>query len=299
MNRSNGSKISYILIASGASLWGTIGIFIKALYGNGLSSMEIVTLRAVSASLILIIYSLLKDRSLLKIHYKDLGYFAGTGILSMVFFNWCYFTTIEETSISAAVVLLYTAPLFVIIISKSVFNEPITLQKIAAMIITIAGCSLISGLLPGFNLHISAKGLLTGIGSGFGYALYSIFAKAAGKKYAPITITTYTFIFAASFLLAGSFLFSGREIDFSKSLILYTAALGILPTAMAYILYTSGLKYVDTGKAAIIANIEPLVAIFIGTAFFGDRMTLYQAAGGMLILLSVLIAGKNSNRSQP
>lgn len=279
----------YLMISSGAALWGFIGIFIKGLSGAGLSSMEITTIRAVTASSILFIYMILRFREMLAIRPGDIKYFLATGILSMVFFNWCYFTAIKEVSLSIAVVLLYTAPAFVIVISRFVFKEKITRYKIIALILTAAGSCLTAGLLPGMEIKLSLYGLLAGLGSGLGYSLYSIFAKIAARKYSPLTITAYTFFVAAIFLFILSYPAERISLLLRWDTLLYSVGLGFLPTALAYILYTTGLKNVEAGKAAIIANIEPAVAIFIGTALFGEKLAFSQIAGAVLIFISVFI----------
>ncbi len=280
---------SYLMIASGAAMWGLIGIFIKALSEAGFSSMEITTIRAVTAAAILFLYMAAFDRSMLKIKVRDIKYFLATGILSMVFFNWCYFTAIKELSLSIAVVLLYTAPAFVIIISRFVFKEKITSYKILALILTASGSCLTAGLLPGMNIKISLYGILIGLGSGFGYSLYSIFAKLASNKYSPQTITAYTFFTASIFLMIFSSPADKISLLLRWDILLYCIGLGLIPTSLAYILYTTGLKNVETGRAAIIANIEPAVAILIGTALFGDILTAPQIAGAALIFASVFI----------
>ncbi|HNX25021.1 MAG TPA: EamA family transporter [Spirochaetota bacterium] len=282
-------KHSYLLIASGSALWGLIGIFIKALSSAGFTSMEITTIRAIAASVILFSYMALCGRPMLKIKFTDIKYFLATGILSMVFFNWCYFTAMRETSLSIAVVLLYTAPAFVIVISRFVFKEIITGNKILALILTASGSFLAAGLLPGMNIQFPLYGIIAGLGSGLGYALYSIFAKLAGRRYSPITITAYTFLTAAVFLLIFNNPAEKMELLLRRDILLYCAGLGLIPTSFAYILYTTGLKNVEAGKAAIVANIEPAVAILMGTMVFGEILTLPQIAGTVLILGSVII----------
>lgn len=282
-------KHSYILIASGSALWGLIGIFIKTLSSVGFTSMEITTIRAVAASLILFSYMVLCDRAMLKIKFTDIKYFIATGIISMVFFNWCYFTAMRETSLSVAVVLLYTAPAFVIVISRFVFKEAITGHKILALILTASGSFLAAGLFPGISIRLPLHGIIIGLGAGLGYSLYSIFAKLAARRYSPLTITAYTFFTAAVFLMIFNNPAEKSELLLRWDILLCSLGLGFFPTSLAYILYTTGLKKIETGKAAIIANVEPAVAILLGTAVFGEILTVYQIAGTIMILTSVFI----------
>lgn len=82
--------MAYLFIIAAAFLWGIIGLFVQKLYEFGFTPFEIVTIRVVSAALILFIFVLMKDRSLLKIRWLDTKNFVGTGICSIVFFNWCF-----------------------------------------------------------------------------------------------------------------------------------------------------------------------------------------------------------------
>lgn len=282
-------KLAYIYVILGASLWGIIGVFVNDLSSAGFSSLEIVTLRVASAALILALYLLLTDPKLLKIDIRDLPLFLGTGILSIVFFNWCYFTAIKEVSLSVAVMLLYTGPAFVVLLSRIFFKEPLNRKKIAALVFTLIGCVLVVRLFPLGDLTISLYGILIGLGSGFGYALYSIFGKAALKKYSSLTIITYTFVVAALALIPTS----GVSIEFS---LLATTevwwsiiGLGLLPTALAYLLYTNGLSMVESGKASITATVEPLVATAIGVYLYDELLTFYQMLGFILIIGAVVL----------
>lgn len=283
-------KWAYLLIASGAALWGLIGIFVQGLYQVGFSSFQIVTVRLSSAALMLILYVYFKDKSRLKIKLKDWPYFVGTGIFSFVFFNWCYFTAIKETSLSMAVILLYTAPVFVAILSRIVFKEQFTHRKLLSLILTFIGIIFVIGLLPNIEgIKISFFGLLVGIGSGIGYALYSIFGKAALGKYHSLTITTYTFVFASVAILPFSGLWESVELFYNIKTWLYIIGLGLFPTALALFFYTTGLSYVESSRASIIATMEPVVATLVGILLYGDVLSLWQVLGMILVMAAVII----------
>ena len=100
---------AYISIISGASLWGLIALFFKFLTACGFSPLQIVALRVLFAAVLMTAVIFKIDPKLLKICWRDSWLFIGTGIFSLVFFNYCYFRSIESSSISIAVLLLYTA----------------------------------------------------------------------------------------------------------------------------------------------------------------------------------------------
>ena len=162
--------VATLLIVLSGGLWGTMGLFVHALNSIGISTMQMVEIRAIVTALILFIGLSITKPSLLKIRLRDSWCFVGTGIFSVVFFNFCYFSTIENSSMSVAAVLLYTSPIFVMLLSHLLFKERFTPRKGIALLLAIVGCILVSGLLIGIP-PLSPFGFLTGIGAGFGYAL--------------------------------------------------------------------------------------------------------------------------------
>ncbi|MCQ6268073.1 DMT family transporter [Fictibacillus sp. WQ 8-8] len=291
-------KWPYIWIASGAALWGTIGIFIKELSSLGFTPIQIVVLRALGAAIAFIIITLFTDRSLLRIKLRDTHYFIGTGLLSIAFFNWCYFKAMEEMSLSVAAVLLYTAPAFVLILSRIFFNDLITGKKLTALGVTFLGCLFVVGYMPSAKAGITLSGLLTGLGAGLGYSLYSIFGKAASAKYHTLTITTFTFIFAGLALFPVSGLATSIHLLENGKVFLYISGLGIIPTVFAYILYTVGLRQVEPSRAAIVSTIEPVVATLTGFFLFKEELTLLQTIGILLVIsAAVLVQDKKTSAS--
>ena len=190
-------KLIYILaIVLGASLWGTIGVFSNELEIRGLSAMQVTMVRCIVTVAILFLAILIIDRKGLRIDPKDIWMFLGSGVLGIVTFNVLYFEEVRiGCPLSMVAVLLYTAPLFVLVLSYFIFKEKMGKKKIVAAVIAFAGCALTAGIL-GSGGDFNFTGFLMGIGSGFGYALYTIFSKFALKKYNPLTLTFYTFLLA-------------------------------------------------------------------------------------------------------
>ena len=281
-------RLPYIYVFLGAALWGIIGLFIEELFQAGFSSLQIVTLRVVSASVMLLVFVAITNTELLKINLRDTMSFVGTGIFSTVFFSWAYFTAIEEVSLSIAVILLYTGPAFVVILSRIFFGEPITSRKIGALALTLLGCVLVIKVFPVTADRISWYGIIVGLGSGFGYALYSIFGKHALKKYHPLTVIVYTFVFASIVMLPVSGITISMTDLQSSHVWITILGLGFLPTALAYYLYTMGLSMIESGRASIAATIEPLVATLLGVFVFNEVLTVFQVVGMLLVLSAVV-----------
>lgn len=281
--------LPYIMIAFGAALWGLIAIFVRELKTAGLTEMEIVTVRVTFAAIFLLIIGMVSYRDEMQVKLRKLPVFIGTGICSIAFFNYCYFFTINEMSVSIAVILLYTSPAFVTIMSFIFLKESIHKKKIIAVIGTILGCIFIVGVGGEKGTPITLLGILTGLGSGFGYALYSIFGKVALKEIKPFTVTLYTFLVAAIALLPFSGIWGKLEVILSTKVLLVSAGLGLIPTVLAFLVYTWGLEKTESSRAAVIATVEPVVAMLIGLVIFQETLGLSQMVGALLIFASVLI----------
>ena len=285
--KKDGQKAAVAKILAAAAGWGIIGVFSRPLSDAGLNAVQITFVRSVIVALGMALYLLLTDRKQFQIHWKDIWMFLGTGLLSIVFFNICYFLTIERATLAAASILLYTAPCFVMLMSAVFFHEKVTVQKLAALVLAFAGCVLVSGFTGG---QMSGFAVLTGIGSGIGYALYSIFGSVALKKYQPFTVIFYTFLIASVGLVPFSAVTEISAVMIgSGSVIASGLALGVLSTLLPFILYTGGLKELEAGKASVLAFAEPMVATIAGIVIFKEKVNMQNALGIVLIFAAILL----------
>lgn len=286
----------YIIIAG--ILWGIISLFVNELKVIGFDSMQIVAIRVFFSALILVIFLLVTDRQKLKIKLKDIPLFIGTGLCSIVFFNFCYFEAIKVIGGAAVpALLLYTAPIFVMVMSVFLFKEKITVQKLISLIMTFLGLMFVTGAFSE-NAKISLYALLLGLGSGFGYALYSIFGKFLVDKYSAVTITAFTFIVAAICVVPFSGVAQKAELLLSVRGISAALALALLSTVIPFMAYTKGLSGIEVGKASILATIEPFSAAVVGIVFFKEEMTAVKIIGMLMVLAAIVMLNIKIKKSE-
>lgn len=289
MQRTDHRKTGEIYVITAGVCWGMIGIFTRQMSAADLDSVQVTFLRNLIAALELALLIGIRDRKNLKIDPKDIWIFLGTGVLSIAFFNVCYFKTIQMTSLSVAAVLLYTAPAMVVIMSCLFFCEKMNMRKLIALLMAFAGCIFTTGII-GDQMQISRIGILIGLGSGFGYALYSIFGTIAAKKYSSYTISFYTFVFATAALLPICRITAAASIiKENPEIILVSIGLSTLSTIVPFVCYTIGLQMMEAGKASIMAFIEPLVACICGIVVFHEKMSLFNVVGMALIFISLML----------
>ena len=267
-------------------LWGFMGLFTRNLYALGFDAPGALIVRCGLAAVLFAALLLLKDPKRFRIRLRDLWCFLGVGLCSLLFFTWCYFQCIRLTSLSMAAVLLYTAPSNVMVLSLFLFREKLTSIKIVALLLAFAGCCLVSGIGSG---EVNVPGVLFGLGAGLGYALYSIFARyALLRGYDSGTISFYAMLIAT----VGAVLIWGggepvRLMCSSLPAALWCVATGLFSCFLPYLLYTFGLSGTETGKAAVMASTEPVVATIVGAALFDEALTVKSALGVLLVLAAI------------
>lgn len=281
---------AYASILLAAALWGIIGLWNRRLMAGGLSPTGIVTVRNFGGMVLLCAVFAVKDRSVFRVKREHLKYFFGTGIISVVLFTICYFSCQQICSLAIASILLYTAPSFVVLLSALLWKESIDLFKILALLLTLVGCSMVCGLFSG-DVTVTLTGFLLGLGAGFFYALYSIFGRYALDHYSSMTVTVWTFLFAgpASLLLLRPADISAMGSD--PTMPITAVCLVVFSTVLPYLFYTSGLAKVESGKASIMASLEPVLASLVGVIAFGEPMTAMTAIGIFCVLGGVAILG--------
>lgn len=278
----------FVLMAS--VLWGSMGIVTRYVVAIGFNTRQTAAVRITSAAAVLILFLLITDRSKLKLRKEDFKWFLGTGLGSLFINNLAYAATVQRASHSVAVVLLYTAPFFVMIMSVLFFKEKLTVQKIAALFLSFAGCILVVGLSGanvGGNVIIT---LLIGLSAGFGYSLYSIFGKVLMGRYESLTVTVYTFILAslASLVIAEP-VSMVRIIAANAEKMPVTVIGSVITLALPYICYSAALKYIESSKASIIASFEVVAASLFGVFLYHELLDIYNIVGIVCVVAALII----------
>ena len=289
-------KIAPLLIVLAGCFWGTLGIFVRKLTDMGLSSLDIGAIRNSFTAVILFLIIGLRDRKTMKIQLKSVPWLAASGIFSVVLMNYFYFTAVTLMDMSISSILLYTSPIFVMLMSAVFFREKITVKKIVALIMAFGGCCLVSGIAGGAVVNV--KGVAFGIASGFVYALYSIFSRISLKQgVSGVAVSTYTFLFAA---IGGIALADVGNIfrvvaENGPWAIAFMALYAFTATVIPYVFYTIGLTYVENGVAAVIVAIEPVVATLIGAVMYKEIPSLSAAFGIVLVLTAIILLNIRRN----
>ena len=281
---------AYLFVTLGAALWGCVGVFVNGLSARGVSAIQIASLRMVGGTAVLLVWMIRSAPHRLQLRRPaDVRLFILTGAVSIAVFQWSYLSAIRSVGMSAAVVLLYTSPGFVVIFARLLFGERITGPKIFCLLAMFLGVVAVSGVIGGDSgARLSVQGTILGLLAGLSFSLYTVVGKYALQRYGAQTVTVYTFA-AAAIALTPAVLIDPTPFPWSSfPVYLWAAGIIAVPTVGAYMVYAMGLSHVESGRAAIVGTVEVLVAVVIGVLFFGDHAGASQLAGTALIVAAAL-----------
>jgi len=286
-------KFAALMPLTAGILWGSVGIFVRRMTAFGMENSTILFTRMFLGVIIMLAGILLVNRGLLHLNKKDIGiiiFGAVTGNLGLSYF---YNEAMNELTLSFAAVLLSTFPIFVMFFAAVLFRERITKRKVLCMIMAIAGCVLVSGFLEAKGaITWTAAGVAAGVAASFCYGLYSIMSKMIMQRgYNSITITFY-FMLTISVVLT-PFTDFGIITDFVAEAPVVNGALllghAALCAVIPYVIYTMSFNYMDSGKAAILAAIEPAAAMIFGVILFDEIPTILMVAGMILTIVALSV----------
>ena len=282
-------------------LWGSIGFFVRKLNGLGVDTELTAFMRIFCAWIILIPLlmgmSLKSGRNYFKISKKGLLQCLIMGIVTQAFFNLSYSGCINSVGVAMGSVLLYTAPIFVSILSRLLFKEEINARKGISLVINLLGCFI---MVTGGDLSVlkvSGIGILLGIGAGFFYAMVTILGKFTSDEVDPFTMVFYNFLFGwiSLALISNPIPKIAAVSDLHFWLLAF--GYGLIPTVGSYLFYMNGISHdVELSRVPIIASVEPIIATIIGLLVFGENITLVNALGLVIVLFSIVLM--NSGRKE-
>ena len=277
-------------------MFGSSGIFVRTLTQNGIDSTTLLFLRFSIAIIPILIAILLTDKKLLKVNLRDIPLFIVCSIC-IVGLNLCYNESMNSIPLSLAATLLSIAPIFVLIFAYVLFREKITRRKLVCMILAIAGCMLMTGVLESSIANISIYGIVLGIGAGVFWAIYLM----ASKKSIEQGNHTFTILFYSIIIISIALI---PFTDFSQIsnfvsinptfTILFLIIHSTFSFALPYIFSTVSLNYIDSGVSSILlSGAEPFAALIFGLIIYAEVPTLLMFCGFLLTLIAMMMLSTN------
>jgi len=293
--------VGYAMVVSAALLFALNGTVSKVVLQSGISSLQLTQVRATGAFLGFAIVLALARRGSLRLTRRELPYLVVFGIAGVAFVQWLYFVSISRLPIGIALLIEYIAPILIAVWAWAVFKEPVRRRLWAALVLALAGLSLVVEVWSGLSLD--GLGVAAALAAAVAYAVYVLMAERAVKRRDPASLTCYGFLFAALFWAAVQpiWRFPAGRLDDSVSLLanlerfalpiwllmLYIVVAG---TMVTFLLVVAALRHISATRVGIVAMLEPVAASGVAFLWLGESLGVAQLAGGAIVLAAIVLA---------
>lgn len=270
---------------SGAS-FGVMPLLTKLAYAGGATVTAALTWRFVLAALFLWLILLQRHpQQDLRLPWPDVLSLFLLGALAYGIMSSLYFKGLTLLPASLSALFLYTYPALVAGLSHLLGEEKLSWKKVWALAGSFFGLTLMLG---GSWQNVNAWGSFYGLSAAFTYALYILASHRLLKRLDPLLASTYALTSGALVYLLYTALFGQLQWSFPAGTWLALFGTALISTSVAIALFFQAVKLIGAPLASIISTVEPVVTIILSLLFLGERLTPWQALGGMLILASIL-----------
>lgn len=275
--------------------YGTNPLGALFLFTDGINADTVLFYRFSIAAVLLGILMIIKKESF-KINKRELGVVAGLGVLFGIS-SLGLFTSFQYMEAGVASTILFIYPVIVAVIMAVFFKEKVSSVTVVSILLALAGVALLYG--GGSGGALNTWGVILVLIASLTYALYIIFVNKADLRISDTKLTFYVLIFCTLTLFLHSLTGESTRLQLltTPEMWFWAFMLAVVPTIISLLLMVKAINLIGSTPTAIMGALEPLTAVVIGIAVFGESLTIQLVIGVVLILAGVLliVAGKSLN----
>lgn len=287
-NTLNHATMGGLQVIVAAICWGTLGIFTTYLHQLGFDSVQIAILRVVTAAMMLLMLLPSLWTSIRQLSVGEIAQLSLQSLIGVLGMTVCYFIAVNFVGAGIAVSLLYTAPIFSLVLAFFLLKEPVTKKSFTLACIAVLGVALTT-LSENFTL---SWGIVFGLLSGVCYSLYGILGKKALHKHYPPTLVFFSSVVISAIallLLPMTYQTYAKALSMPAITWLWVMGLSLVGTVIPFFLYMSALHKLPATKASVFTVFEPFTAIVLSIVLLHQSLNGMQYSGMVLILLATLL----------
>jgi len=273
----------YALVALAAVLWALIGPLTNELFDEGVDAATIAFWRAAIAGALFVGHGVV-TRSLIHPTGRDLALLVGFGLVGVAMFYVALPEAVDAGGVGLAVILLYTAPIYVAIASRLLFGDRLDRRRVVPIVATLVGIVLVA-IGAGGTVSRPAAALAWGLVAGLTYSSYYLIGRLLGPAYGPAATYAVAFPLGALALAPRAELGIGGGRAWALLVVL-----GVVSTYLAYLCFATGLRRADPTRASVVATLEPVVATALGASLYDERLGVVTLVGGTIIVAAAAVS---------
>ena len=299
----------YLYIATATFFWGVSATLGRAAFTGRLPGLHQVNAidplilsqgRATFSFLVLLpVLMLLRGRHRLRLPLPDLGQLFLIGILGVAASNYFYYLAIQRTNVATAIIVQYTAPIWVLLYTVARRLQKPSLQQVAAVGLAVTGIALVIGLFGGGGLRLDAVGLFAALLAAFSFAFYNIGGHDILARRDRWIVLLYTTCSASLFWLLVNPPWKLVAAHYSATQWLFLLLFSLLSVLAPFAFYFAGLQHLEPTRAIVVSCLEPVFSIVIAAIALGELMRPLQVVGIVFVLAAITVVQWPNRRSAP
>ena len=289
MSKSQMERVGGMLVIVSALGFGTLGIFGKLAYAQGLNPLSALVWRLGGGAIALWLWLLLRNQWQIKLRSAIAAFLLGAVVYAIQ--SVLFFCALDQASAGMTALMFYTYPAFVAFFSWVFYRKHLSSWQMKALALAFLGCLLTVDLT---NQIAKPLGIILGIASGAAYALYMIGSARLLRAIPPLATAAYMLLGATVSVTLVTIIWKGLDLPSTVMAVGVVSGLAIVATALPIVTLFAGLQRLGVVPAAILSTLEPVIAVLLGILFLGEQIWFGQILGGVLIIGSGLMLQVNS-----
>jgi drug/metabolite transporter (DMT)-like permease len=295
------SRLGYAMVATAATLFAVNGSVSKVVLGSGLSSLELAQIRNTAAAILFFAFLVVVAPARLRVGRRELAFLVAFGLVGIALVQWLYFVAIDNLPVGVALLIEFTAPLFVALFARVIYKEHVRRRLWVSVALCLTGLALVVELWSG--VAFSTVGVTAAFGGALALTAYLLMAERERRHRDAASLSFYGFLFAALLwavvqplwnfpwdVLDDDVSLQGNLSEHSAPMWALVAFIVIVGTMITFSLLTGSLKHISATRASIVATLEPVVATVIAWAWLGESFGPTQLLGGAIVIAGILVA---------
>jgi DME family drug/metabolite transporter len=228
----------------------------------------------------------------IKLPTRDLAYCFVLGTLGVAVSNYFYYVAIQRTNVATAIIVQYTAPVWVLFYVVARGQQKLTAQKVAAVALAVTGIALVIDLLgarSGSGLRLDSYGLFAALLASFSFAFYNVAGHGILARYDRWRVLVWTLAAAALFWLVVNPPWKIAAVHYAPAQWLFLFVFSMISVLGAFSLYFLGLQHLEPTRAIIASCLEPVFSILLAALLLGELLRPIQTLGIVFVLAAIVI----------
>ena len=291
--------LGYIYIGLAAALWGISASLGRAAFterllpGSGIRNISPVILSqartTLSFSVVLVGLLIRRGWKQLRMPRQDLLRAFVLGLGGIAASNYFYYLAIQRTNVATAIIVQYTAPVWVLVYMVLRRAERLTLSKMASVVLAITGIALVIGLFGRGRLQLDTLGVTAAMIAAFSFTFYNIGGHYILAKYDRWTVLLFTTLSASLFWIVVNPPNRIMAAHYSGTAWLFLLVFAMLSVLLPFSLYFAGLQHLEPTKAIVASCLEPVFTILIAAVALKEVVGPLQGLGIVMVLCAILV----------